>query len=368
MSQRNLLGKANYVNLALIGAGMWGSNYLRVLSKVETVIVSWCCDIRVERLQELGRFYPHIRFTTDFNQVIYDSSVDAVIIATPPQTHFDLAMKALDAGKHILMEKPFVLSYSNACRLWEQAERRRLVLMAGHIMEYNPALQWLKAYLRDGKLGTLFYLYFSRSSLGLVRQDVNVVWDLAVHDLAVLRFLLEQDPESISAQGGCYLQEGIEDVAFISLRFPRNVFAQVHASWLESCKTRRAAVVGNRQMVVFDDIENRDKIWVYDRGMSSFYELAKEGEGAYKHVPRYGDIYLPAIPDREPLQQQCEHFIECIYNGEKPLTGKKDILWVTRVGELTQLSLKNGGVSVAFNSDTRREDYGAANCKVGTNW
>jgi predicted dehydrogenase len=218
--------------------------------------------------------------------------------------------------------------------------------MVGHVMEYNSALQWVKNYLHEGKLGNLLYVYFSRSNLGIVRQDVNILWDLAIHELAMLRFLLEKEPHSISAQGGCYLQPGIHDVVFINLKFPGNVMAQIHASWLESAKTRKATLIGDRQTVVFDDVQNQDKIWVFDRGMTSFYEPIEAGAGNYQFVPRYGDIHLPAVQLQEPLLKQCQHFFECIKSGAEPITGKTDALWVTKVAELAQQSLDSHGAPI----------------------
>jgi predicted dehydrogenase len=254
----------------------------------------------------------------------------------------------LQAGKHVLVEKPFTLSLEQACLLFQIAEQRKRILMAGHVMEYHSSVLWLKQYLKQGHLGQLFYLCFNRGNLGRVRQDVSVVWDLAVHDLAMLRYLIEEEPVAISAFGGCYLQPGIFDVVFITVHFAGNVVAQVHASWLESCKTRQAVVIGKKQMIKFDDVTNQDKIRIYDCGITSYGDVLETGSAGYRFVPRYGDIFLPAIPETEPLLQQCRHFVDCIYEDRGPVTGKPDTLWVTKAALLAEQSLRQGGSPLAF--------------------
>jgi len=336
------------MQLAVIGAGRWGQNYLRVLGNITGASVKWCCDSNPSRVKTLHRLYPHISFTTSWEQVVSDPTVQALIIATQPPTHFPLVMVGLRNGKHVLVEKPCAFNLSQARQLWKEAEQKKVVLMTGHVMEYNPALHWVKDYIESGKLGNLLYVYLTRSSLGIVRHDVNVLWDLAIHDLSILRFLLEQEPENITAQGACYLQPHIHDVIFITLRFPGNILAQIHASWLESCKIRKVTLIGDRQMIVFDDVQNQEKIRVYDRGMTSYFESIEEGAGSYYFVPRYGDIYLPTIAVEEPLQKQCQHFLDCIQQGCEPITGKQDALWVTKVAELAQFSLENKGAPVAY--------------------
>ncbi|MEW6661107.1 MAG: Gfo/Idh/MocA family protein [Bacillota bacterium] len=339
------------MQFGVIGAGRWGHNYLRILTNLDGVKVKWCCDCDPRRVAALSLTYPQVSYTTRWQDVVDDQEVDAVVIATPPESHFPLVMASLQEGKHVLVEKPCAVKLSDTQQLYQTAGEKKKVLMIGHVMEYNSALQWVKNHLHDGKLGNLLYAYFSRSNLGIVRKDVNILWDLAIHELAMLRFLLEKEPELVSAQGGCYLQPGIHDVIFITLRFPGNIMAQIHASWLESSKTRKATLIGDRQMVVFDDVQNQDKIWVFDRGMTSFFEPVEGGAGNYQFVPRYGDIYLPAVQLQEPLQKQCQHFIECITSGKEPLTGKTDALWVTKVAELAQQSLDSHGVPVPCQPD-----------------
>ncbi|MCW3489272.1 Gfo/Idh/MocA family protein [Dethiobacter alkaliphilus] len=337
-----------HVNIALIGAGYWGQNYLRVFNQLPGARLKWCCDTNQRRLAELAAAYPTVRFCTEVQKVLQDPDVDAVVIASPPTSHYCLGREALAAGKHLLLEKPFAFSVNEVNKLWADAENSGLTLMAAHIMEYNPAVQKIKQYLQEKKFGELYYLYFSRSNLGVVRSDVNVVWDLAVHDLSVIRYLLEANPVQVSATGVGYLQPGISDVVFITLIFPGNILGQIHASWLEACKTRQGVLVGDRQTIIFDDLQPRDKIRIYNRCISPQHAPGPGNESAYRFVPTYGDIILPAVADAEPLRAQCLHFLECITDKKLPLTGKKDTLWVTKVAELAQQSLDAGGEPLKF--------------------
>lgn len=332
------------MDLAVVGAGRWGQNYLRVLGEVPDCQVKWCIDLDPRRLKVLGVRYPTISFSSRLEDVLADPGVEAVVVATPPATHFPTALACLEHGKHVLVEKPCARTTAEILRLQEAAASRQKVFMAGHVMEYNPALQWLKNYLQEGRLGNLLYLYLTRTGLGVVRQDVNVLWDLAVHDLTILRLLVGAEPEAISAQGACYLQPGIHDLVFVTLKFPGNVMAQIHATWLAPRKIRQVTVVGDRQMAIFDDVAGEDKIRVYDRGVSSLCEPGGAAEGGYAMVPRYGDIYLPAITVQEPLANQCRHFVDCIREGKEPLTGWQDALWVTAALEAAQRSLESQGL------------------------
>lgn len=334
------------MQLAVIGAGRWGQNYLRVLSSLPGCQVRWCADSNPQRLRVLRERYPQVGFTADWDTVLSDRQVQAVVIATPPATHFPLALACLQHGKHVLVEKPCCLDQAGVRTLGGLAEHERRVFMVGHVMEFNPALQWLKQYLRQGELGRLLYLHCTRTNLGVVRQDVNVLWDLAVHDLSILRFLLEAEPESVSAQGACYLQAGVQDVVFLTIWFPGNVLAQVHVSWLSPLKDRRVTLVGDRRMAVFDDVAQQEKVKIYDRGMRALCEDGEEGSGSYRLVPRYGDIYLPAVEEREPLVGQCQHFLDCIREEKEPLTGWQDALWVTRLAEAAEQSLRDHGSPV----------------------
>ena len=279
------------VNLAVLGIGYWGPNLLRNFSQIDGVTVAAVCDTDASRLAYIHQIYPEPRLIEDYKVVLADASIDAVVVALPAKLHNKIAMEALEAGKHVFVEKPLALSSEQCLQLIHVAEEKDRVLMVGHTFEYNPSVNVLKDEVEKGALGEIRYINSQRLNLGKIRQDVNVMWNLAPHDISMILYLMQQEPLAVSARGGCYIQEGIEDVVFMDLVFESGVRAHIHVSWLDPVKVRRMTVVGSKKMTVFDDMEE-DKLKIYDEGIDM-----SGGEVSY----RRGDVAVPSIDLREPL-------------------------------------------------------------------
>jgi len=324
------------VNLAVLGIGYWGPNLLRNFSQIDGVTVAAVCDADTARLAYIHQRYPGPRLIEDYRDVLADPSIDAVVVALPAKLHYKIAMEALEAGKHVFVEKPLALSSEECLQLIHMAEKRDRVLMVGHTFEYNPAVNVLKEEVEKGALGEIRYINSQRLNLGKIRQDVNAMWNLAPHDISIILYILQQEPLAVSARGVSYIQDGIEDVVFIDLVFESGARAHIHVSWLDPVKVRRMTVVGNKKMAVFDDMEE-NKLKIYDEGIDMF-----GGEVSY----RRGDVAVPSIDLREPLNIECSHFIHCITNHEKPRTDGHDGFRVTKVLEAAQESLRQHGKEI----------------------
>ena len=341
-------------NVGIIGCGYWGPNLLRNLASHPRARVAGVADRSPERRAFVSGKYPAVRTLEGHEQLLADPEVEAVIVATPAATHGRLALEALEAGKHVLVEKPLAMSVAEAEALVAAAKARNLVLMAGHTFLFNAAVEALKGYVDDGTLGEPYYLYSQRLNLGIVRSDVNALWNLAPHDVSIVLHLFGGLPTSVSATGACYLQEGIEDVVFMNLRYGDGRLAHVHVSWLDPGKVRRMTVVGSRKMVVYDDVADA-KIAVYDKGIDRHPVGADRSPvsqptefAAHQLVKRAGDVHLPDIAFTEPLAREVDHFVHCIETGEAPLTGPKNGLDVVRVLEAATHSLARGGAEIAL--------------------
>jgi len=271
--------------------------------------------------------------------VLADPALDAVVLATSVPTHFSLGKRVLAAGKHALVEKPLALKSSQAEELIALAEANGRLLMVGHLLEYHPGVRAVKDLLDGGELGKIFYIYANRLNLGKVRADENALWSLGPHDISVINFLTGEEPEEVSARGECYLQKGVEDVVFGYIKFPSGMVGHLHVSWLDPHKSRKITVVGSQKMVVFDDMESERKVTVYDKGA---VVPKYESYGEYVTL-RFGDIHIPRIANDEPLRVECEHFVDCIREGRRPLSDGRDGLNVVRVLEAMELSLREGG-------------------------
>jgi predicted dehydrogenase len=331
------------IRIGQIGLGAWGRNLLRNFHGLSGCEVKSACDLDSQTLKRSASSYPGVKFSSKPEEVLEDPEIEAVVIATPPDSHYRFAREALLSGKDVLVEKPFVLDIAEAEELIELAERGGRVLMVGHIMEYHPASLRLKEYLDRGELGRVYYLYASRVNLGKVRETENALWSFAPHDLSLMMFLLGKAPLSVSATGAHYLQPGIEDVAFISLTFEDQIMAHVHVSWLDPHKSRTLTIVGSKKMAVFDDVASGEKIWLYDKGVQSQLDYNTYGE--YLSL-RTGDIVIPKIENIEPLKAECEHFLECVRERKKPRSDGHDGLRVLKVLDAAQRSLKQGGTPV----------------------
>ena len=330
----------NKVRLGLVGAGDWGRNLLRNFARLKECQIAFICDTDEKNLKKASGLFPQLEVSKDFQKALSQNSVDAVVVATPPDSHFQLAKQALLAGKHIFVEKPLVLDLSQGEELCNLASRMQKMIMVGHIMMYHAATRKLKGYIQKGELGEIYYIYTQRINLGKVRNNENALYSFAPHDISLACYLLDQTPIRVSATGNSYLQPEIEDVVFLTLHFADNVMAHIHVSWLDPHKDRKVTIVGSKKMAVFDDTEASEKIWLYDKGVDSKFDYNTYGE--YLSL-RSGDILIPKLESAEPLELECRHFLECIREGKTPLSDGKDGLKVLKVLQAAQRSLKLGG-------------------------
>jgi predicted dehydrogenase len=326
----------------VIGCGYWGPKLARNFHEILGVELSWASDLRQDRLDHMKELYPKAHTTSDYREVL-QSDVDAVAIATPVSTHYRLVLDALHAGKHVLVEKPIAASVQEAEEIVAEGERLGRVVMVGHTFEYNPAVETMKSIVESGELGEVYYVNATRVNLGLFQPDINVMWDLAPHDISILLFVLGMEPETVSARGGVYVQRmrGIHDVAYLSVYFPNGVMADVRVSWLDPCKIRRYTIIGSKKMLVYDDIAD-DKIVIYDKGVD--VPPYSDTEEEFRLSYRYGDMVPYPVQWNEPLRAECEHFVECVREGKEPRSSGKVGLRVVRVLETAQKSLLNGGM------------------------
>jgi len=330
--------------IAVVGAGYWGPNFVRIFSQLPDSEVAYVCDLRAERLAQMKLLYPLVNTTSRLEDVLEDDTVDGVVVATPVATHHKVAKKVLQAGKHALVEKPLCLSSADADDLIETAEKTKTVLMVGHTFVFTAAVNKVKDLLRDGELGEIHYVASNRLNLGIFQEDMNVIWDLAPHDVSILQYVLEKKPIEVSAHGQSFIRQPIEDVAFVTLRFPENVVAHLHVSWLDPCKIRRTTFVGSKKMVVYDDIETLEKIRIYDKGVDvhPHYDTFGEFHLAY----RFGDIFTPKLADQEPLKAEAKHFLEGIEKGKVTRATADEGRMVVRVLEAASESLKKNGAYI----------------------
>lgn len=334
------------LKIGAVGYGYWGPNLIRNFVELPGSELYAVADLDRGRLQHVRERHPQIRITTSDYTELFDVGLDAVVVATPPHTHYRIVRQCLEHGLHVLVEKPLTLNSEEGCELIRIAEQHNRLLMVGHTFEYNPAVRVLKAMIDSGELGDIQYIDAVRVSLGLFNSHLNVIWDLAPHDISILLHLLGEQPLTVAAQGTACVQEGIEDVAYMTMRFPNNVLAHIRMSWLDPCKTRRITVVGSKKMVIYDDVEPQEKIKVYDKGVKAIRHTDTYGE--FQFAYHYGDIVSPYIRFEEPLRVECGHFLDCIRSGNRPLTDGYNGLRVVEIVEAAQKSLRNGGGAHSF--------------------
>ena len=329
--------------IGVIGAGYWGPYLIRNFYELPEAELEMVCDLNQERLDHIKSRYPGVQTSQNFRDLLA-SDVDAVVIATPVSTHFNLARECLAAGKHVLIEKPLANNSPHGREMVEMAQNMGKILMVGHTFVYNPAVMALKEIIASGEIGEVYYINGTRVNLGLYQPDVNVVWDLAPHDISILLDILGMKPTTASARGGMFVKPGVFDVAYLTVQFPGCVMADLRVSWLDPCKIRRITVVGSKKMIVYDDIEPKDKVKIYDKGVDvqPYTDTYEEFHLAY----RYGEAEPYPLDWHEPLRVECQHFIECIVNNTQPRTSGKDGLEVIKVLEAAQKSLLNGGEKV----------------------
>lgn len=330
------------IRLAVVGLGYWGPNLARVLAERADVELRWLCDLDETRLQRLVRRYPNAGVTTDLEVVLSDDDLDGVLLATPVGTHFELARRCLDAGLHTFVEKPLAASSDHASELVDYAAERELMLMCGHTFLYSPAVRRVRALIDSGELGELYFISSSRVNLGLHQRDVSVLWDLGPHDFSILLYWLGTSPTAIRATGRDSIMPGITDVAFVTLRFPSGMIANIELSWLAPSKLRRTVIVGSKRMVVYED-GSVEAIKIYDRGVE--YK-DPETFGEYHLSYRSGDMLSPNLPNDEPLALQAGDFIRAITTGQAPRSGLPLARDVVRLAEAAEASLDGGGIEV----------------------
>lgn len=328
------------IRLAQIGAGYWGPNLIRNFSQLDGLERLVVCDLDPERLGQIKKLYPHVETTTDCAAVFRDPSIDGIILATPARLHHAMGREALMAGKHLFVEKPLTRTLEEAEDLTRVAEERGLTLMVGHTFLYNAAVRKVKEYIDAGELGQIYYILAQRLNLGRVREDVNAWWNLAPHDVSIILYWLGELPSQVEAKGFTFLQDGIEDVVFANMNFPSGTAAHIHVSWLDPIKTRRIVVVGSKKMLVYDDVATEARIAIYDKGIDKKNIIRTlpdiESFGQFQFMHRTGDVLIPSFPFKEPLAEECRHFVQCITAGSRPLSDGRNGRDVVAVMEQAQ--------------------------------
>jgi len=330
--------------VGVIGCGYWGPNLIRNLVESRRCKSVIACDLDRARLERIAQRYPVAATTTDFQDILDDESIEAVVIATPLSSHFPLAERALLAGKHIFVEKPFARTVVQAQKLLAIAKERNLVVTVGHTFEFSPPVVKIKELIESGELGEVYYISCSRVNLGIHQKDVSVIWDLAPHDLSMIFAWLGEFPVKVSAMGGDYVQPGLPDVAFIDLLFGSGVVAHVQVSWLAPSKLRNTTIVGSKKMVVYDDTAHLEKVKVFDKGVHE-YQLSY----------RAGDIISPKVDTYEPLGAEMDDFLRAVQEDHQPRVDGYSGLRVVRALEAAQHSLENGGAPVSLSWDATWE-------------
>jgi predicted dehydrogenase len=335
----------NVLRIGVIGCGHWGPNHIRVFSQLRESQVAACADLDPKRINAIQEQYPGIQSFKDYRQMLADAAIDAVVISTPTGLHHPMVRDALNAGKHVLCEKPLCLLATEATDLVSLAASKSLILMTGHVFLFNTGIIKLKELLKFCEAGRIHYLRAQRTNLGPIREDVNCVFDLATHDISIFNFLLDAAPEAVSAVGGTFLQDNIEDVAFISLRYPGNVLAHIQVSWLDPKKLREIVVVGDKKMIIWDDLASAGPITIYDKGVAR--EPYYDDYGQFHLLSREGDITIPKVRLDEPLKLQNRYFLQCIGEGKIKMSDGPFSISVVRVLEAVSQSMKQGGATVA---------------------
>lgn len=326
--------------IGMFGCGHWGGNWVRTLASMPNVELRWCCDVYQPSLDKVKAQYPNVRTTTNPDDVFGDPEVEGVVLATIAPTHFDMARRGLEAGKHVMVEKPMTLATADAVALERLARQRRRVLMVGHLLEYHPALLAIKRMVDSGELGEVTYLYSQRLNLGKVRADENAWWSLAPHDVSVALRLFGVNPVSVTLKGQDVVSKGVADVVFATLEFPGGKLANIHVSWLDPNKTRKLTVVGSKRMVVWDDAAATNKLAVHDK---SFRVDPRAKPGAVDWITlTSGAVDHPPLDPSEPLRNEASHFVECIREGKRPISNGESGAVNVAVLEYGQRSLDEG--------------------------
>jgi predicted dehydrogenase len=332
------------IKIGIIGYGYWGPNLVRNFSESRAYKIQYVCDLEPGKLTRVKDRYPAIELTSDYKELLNSSDVDAIAIATPVSTHFNLALKALESGKHVLVEKPLAEDSNKCKRLIDAAQRRHLVLMVDHTFPYTAAVRRIRKLIEDNFLGEIYYYDSVRVNLGLFQHDVSVIWDLAVHDLSIIEFILKERPVAVSATGMKHFRDQTENIAYLTLFFDSNTIAHIHVNWLAPVKVRQTLIGGSQRMIVYNDLEPTEKIKIYDKGISLHDDETQIQQMRVGY--RTGDMWAPNLEGTEALRELVEHFARCIEKGEEPLTGAESGLRVVRMMEAATDSMQRQGALV----------------------
>ncbi len=329
------------IKIGVVGYGYWGPNLVRNFTENDNTQVVIVADLKPENLAKVKKRYSFIQTTHNFNEVLSNSQIDAVAIATPVFTHYELALKALQAGKHVFVEKPLASNSEQAHRLVEEAEKRKLILFVDHTFVYTGAVRKIKEIVSGGYLGKIYYYDSVRINLGLFQRDVNVLWDLAVHDLAIMDYVLEKKPSAVAATGISHVSNEPENIAYLTCFFEENLIAHIHVNWLAPVKIRKTLIGGDKQMIVFDDLEASEKVKIYDKGIV----INNTPEGIYKLMVDYrtGDMHAPQLDTTEALRFEVACFVDSIQNSTEPVSNGKAGLRIVHILEAATLSLSKKG-------------------------
>lgn len=332
------------LNIGVVGLGYWGPNLARNFNSLSDCNLKTVCDLDQERLAHIKSLYPDVVGESDFDRLLEDPDLDAIVVATAVRFHYPLAKASLLAGKHTFIEKPLASSIEESEELVSLAEEKGLILMVGHTFLYSPPIRKIKEIVDSGDIGDIRYISARRLNLGLFQKDINVAWDLAPHDLSIILHIMGERPLTVNCEGSAHITPGIEDVTAMSLQFSNERSAIVQSSWLDPRKVREMTIVGSKRMIVYDDVAQQEKIKIYDARVERppHYDTFAEFHYAYHH----GDIYAPYIQQVEPLRTECQHFIDCINSGQTPLTSGRDGAEVVRILEASSDSLKLGGAPI----------------------
>ncbi|MBI4335105.1 MAG: Gfo/Idh/MocA family oxidoreductase [Candidatus Omnitrophica bacterium] len=332
------------IHIGVIGCGYWGPGIIRNFQEFKEAKVAAACDLSRERLKYIKGKYPAIRVTTDYKSVLRDSRIDAVAVVTPVGTHFRLGRETLESGKHLLIEKPITTSSDEAKYLIDLANKKKKVLMVDHTFVYTGAVKKIKEIIEKGRLGRIYYFDSVRVNLGLFQHDVNVIWDLAPHDIAIMDYLLDETPVSVSATGVSHVERGRENIAYIIVRFKNSVIAHFHVNWMAPVKVRLILIGGSKRMIVYDDTEASEKVKVYDKGVI----VNRDKKSVYRALIDYriGDMYAPHLDQSEALKLECADFVKCVLNGTRPVSDGHAGLRVVKVLEAAQKSMANSGMEI----------------------
>src|SRR5258706_3621100 len=343
------------IKVGVVGCGYWGPNLVRNFRSLPDCHLKMMCDSREVRLAHLKSLYPEVQVATDYGHMLNGVGVDAVVIATAVKSHYPMAKASLLAGKHTFIEKPMAGSSEHCEELVEIAQKKGLVLMAGHTFLYSPVVKKIKEIIEKGDIGEIRYICARRLNLGLFQKDINVAWDLAPHDISIILSIMGESPTTVNCRGSAHITPGVQDVTTMCLTFAKQRSAIIHSSWLDPRKVREMTIVGSKRMIVYDDVAPLEKIRVFDARVDRPPHYDTFGEFQYAY--HYGDMYVPYIKQEEPLKTECQHFLDCIKEGRTPLSDGKQGTELVRILEASSESLKRGGAPVEFSPQTNTKGW-----------